>query len=80
MEEAILKHSTKYLTGRDTDFFEPEQSIFIDKRIKEMRSLMKDLRLKSQKMNKQSVVYQELETRYTEVETAVKWWNNIRTK
>jgi len=75
-----LKHSTKYLTGRDTDFFEPEQSIFIDKRIKEMRSLMKDLRLKSKGINKHSVVYQELEARYTEVETAVRWWNNIRTK
>ena len=75
-----MKHSTKYLTGRDTDFFEPEQSVFIDKRIKEMKSLMLDLRLRSKEMNKNSVVYRELETRYQEVETAVKWWNNIRTK
>ena len=41
---------------------------------------MRSLRLASQTMNKQSIVYKELEARYTEVETAVKWWNNIRTK
>jgi len=75
-----LKHSTNYLTGRDPEFFEPEQSIFIDKRIKEMRSLMRHLRLASKKMNKHSIIYQELETRYEDVEAAIKWWQSIKTK
>ena len=75
-----MKHSTRYLTGQEAEFFEPEQSIFVDKRIREMKSLMRSLRLASKKMNKHSIIYQEVEARYEEVETAVKWWNNIRTK
>jgi len=75
-----LKHSTIYLTGKPAEFFEPEQTVFVDKRIKEMRSLMKSLRLASKKMNMRSIIYQELETRYEEVEAAIKWWEQIRTK
>jgi len=75
-----MKHSTRYLTGQEAEFFEPEQSIFVDKRIREMKSLMRSLRLASKKMNRQSIIYQELEDRYEEVEAAVKWWEQIRTK
>ena len=70
-------NKTEYLTGYPPERYANELRPLVIKRVSDMRELLMNLREKALEMKKDSVAYLKIEERYTEVEKAIKWWEDL---
>ena len=67
---------TEYLTG-EKPVYDPFLEEFATNRIQSMRNLLTELGLATRDLEVCSPEWEEIHTRYKEVETGIKWWRRF---
>ena len=65
--------STKYITGKSKEFFEPEATALATKRIKACKELMQEIA----KRRRENELEPDDIDRYLEAQASVDWWTEL---
>lgn len=68
---------TEYLTGHKPEHYSEELIPLVIKRVGDMREFLTVLRIEAKQLDFYSKEYKDIANRYSEIEKAITWWNEL---